>query len=164
MDADGLTVRLARVEDAAAMAAVHVQSWRETYRGLMPDTVLDAPDAIARRTRMWTTVLSEPERGNESAVALLGDSVIGIAMVGPPLDDDATWQRQLMVLYLLKQYQGSGVALPLISEVLDPETPASLCVADPNPRAQAFYRKIGFSCDGQEVTEDGLREVRMVRR
>ena len=145
------------------MAAVHVQSWRETYRGLMPDSVLDAPDAIGRRTRMWTTVLSEPERGHESGVAVLDDEVVGIAMTGPPLDDDATWERQLMVLYLLRQYQGSGVALPLVESVLNPATPAALWVADPNPRAQAFYEKIGFRRDGQEVTEGDVREVRMVR-
>jgi predicted GNAT family N-acyltransferase len=38
-----------------------------------------------------------------------------------------------------------------------------LWVADPNPRAQAFYRKHGFVADGATQVEDGVREIRMVR-
>ena len=43
-----LSVRAARVDDAAEMARVNVQSWRETYRGLMSDDVLDDPSCRAR--------------------------------------------------------------------------------------------------------------------
>jgi GNAT superfamily N-acetyltransferase len=163
MDGGGFSVRQAHIDDVAEMAAVHVQSWRETYRGLMPDSVLDDPDSIDRRIRMWTTVVSETGRGHRAAVALHDGGVIGIAMTGPPLDEDATWERQLMVLYLLAQHQGSGIAVPLVNEVLDRATPAALWVADPNPRAQAFYEKVGFVRDGHAVTDAGVREVRMTR-
>ena len=40
---------------------------------------------------------------------------------------------------------------------------AALWVADPNPRAQAFYRKHGFVPDGTMQVDDGVREIRMVR-
>jgi predicted GNAT family N-acyltransferase len=39
----------------------------------------------------------------------------------------------------------------------------ALWTADPNPRAQAFYRKHGFVPDGTAQVEDGVREIRMVR-
>ena len=39
----------------------------------------------------------------------------------------------------------------------------ALWVADPNPRAQAFYRKHGFVADGSAQVEGGVREIRMVR-
>jgi len=38
-----------------------------------------------------------------------------------------------------------------------------LWVADPNPRAQAFYAKHGFVPDGTVRVDDGVREVRMTR-
>ncbi|KRE71618.1 GNAT family N-acetyltransferase [Arthrobacter sp. Soil762] len=44
-----------------------------------------------------------------------------------------------------------------------PDDSAALWVADPNPRAQAFYRKHGFVADGTVNVEDGVREIRMVR-
>ncbi|MDX5460823.1 MULTISPECIES: GNAT family N-acetyltransferase [Micromonospora] len=39
----------------------------------------------------------------------------------------------------------------------------ALWVADPNPRAQAFYRRHGFVADGTIQVQDGVREIRMVR-
>jgi hypothetical protein len=38
-----LIVRPARVQDVRQIARVHVRCWQETYRGLMPDAVLDDP-------------------------------------------------------------------------------------------------------------------------
>ena len=58
---------------------------------------------------------------------------------------------------------GTGAGPALLEAVVDPEESAALWVADPNPRAQAFYRKHGFLADGATQVEDGVREVRMVR-
>jgi hypothetical protein len=44
-----------------------------------------------------------------------------------------------------------------------PHESVALWVADPNPRAHAFYRKHGFVPDGTMQVEDGVREIRMVR-
>ena len=51
----------------------------------------------------------------------------------------------------------------LLEAVVDPQEPVALWVADPNPRAQAFYRKHGFVADGAAQVEGGIREIRMVR-
>ncbi|WP_231560308.1 hypothetical protein [Microbacterium hominis] len=53
------TVRSARPADAAGMTRVHVEGWRQTYRGLMADEILDAPDFVDRRERFWTAALGE---------------------------------------------------------------------------------------------------------
>ena len=34
------TIRLARVEDAPGITRVHINSWRTTYKGIVPDKVL----------------------------------------------------------------------------------------------------------------------------
>jgi GNAT superfamily N-acetyltransferase len=160
----GLEVRPARPGDAPQMARVVVASWRETYRGLMPDSVLDDPGFVGRREQFWTAALTDPLYArNRTAVALRDDAVIGVAMAGPPLDDDATWELQLYVLYVLASDHGTGAGTALLDAVLAPELDAALWVADPNPRAQAFYRRHGFSPDGATKVEDGVREIRMRR-
>ncbi len=58
---------------------------------------------------------------------------------------------------------GTGAGPALLEAVVDPEEPVALWVADPNPRAQAFYRKHGFVADGPAQIEGGVREIRMVR-
>jgi GNAT superfamily N-acetyltransferase len=177
-----ITVRPARVEDAGAMARMLVRSWRETYRGVMPDRVLDDPGLVEARERFWTTALVDPEhRSKRIAVAVLGGdppgvdadaggaegaadgAIVGVAMAGPPSPPQPGWSRHLYILYVLAEHHGTGVAAALLDAVVDPEASVALWVADPNPRAQGFYRKHGFVADGAWQVDDGVREIRMVR-
>jgi ribosomal protein S18 acetylase RimI-like enzyme len=159
-----LAVRPARAGDVAQMARVNVRCWRETYRGLLPDAVLDDPGFLAVRERFWAAALTgERYRENRVAVAERDGELIGIAMSGPPLDAGAAWARQLYVLYVYAADHSTGAGAALLEAVVDPEESVALWVADPNPRAQAFYRKHGFVADGAAQAEGGMREIRMVR-
>lgn len=156
-------VRRAEPADAPSMAKVHVDTWRETYRGLMSDAALDDPALLSRRERFWVAALTDRKYSkNTAAVASFQGSLIGIAMSGPCLDraDEA---QQLHLLYAYAAFHGSGVGAALLDAVIDPNAPAALWVADSNPRAQAFYRKTGFVADGAVKIGEDVREVRMVR-
>ncbi|UVJ40541.1 GNAT family N-acetyltransferase [Arthrobacter sp. CJ23] len=157
-------VRYARVEDAAEMARVNVLSWRETYRGVMADHVLDDPELPATRERFWTAMLSDERyRANSVAVAERDGGMIGIAMAGPTQSPELEWGTHLYVLYVVAAEHGTGAGAALLDTVVGPHDSAALWVADPNPRAQAFYRKHGFVADGTVNVDDGVREIRMVR-
>jgi GNAT superfamily N-acetyltransferase len=146
------------------MARVHVRSWQQTYRGLMRDEILDDPTFVSRRERFWTAALSDERYAKHRvAVAEHRGDVVGIAMAGPPTADDSSLAAHLYVLYVLDAHHGSGAGRQLLEAVIDPAETASLWVADPNPRAQAFYRKHGFRPDGTHRVEDGVREIRMSR-
>ena len=157
-------VRRAEPADAPSMARVHVDTWRETYRGLMSDAVLDDPGLLDWRERFWASALTDPRyEQNNVAVASHEGTLIGIAMSGPS-PGDADQLQELYVLYAYVAFHDSGVGTALLNAVIDPAAPAALWVADPNPRAQAFYRKHGFVADGAVKIEDDVRDVRMVRR
>lgn len=159
-----IVVRAARIGDVGAMARVHVISWQETYRGLVSDAFLDDPGRLPARERMWTAMLTEDRFAkNRVAVAERDGVVIGIAMSGPAEDADAPSPTELAVLYLLADAHGSGAGAELLDAVIDPYEDAALWVADPNPRAQAFYVKHGFVADGTTRLEGTIRAIRMVR-
>ncbi|MFC4244759.1 GNAT family N-acetyltransferase [Gryllotalpicola reticulitermitis] len=159
-----IIVRAAELADVPGIARVHVESWRETYRGLFADEVLDDPDFVGRRERFWRAVLTdERSAGMSVAAALLNGEVVGVASSGPVADDDVACDRQLYVLYTYAAVHGERAGSALLAAVLDPNASAVLWVADPNPRAQAFYRKHGFAFDGMSKTEGGVRELRMRR-
>lgn len=145
------------------MARLHVRSWQETYRGTVPDSVLDDPEFVSRRERMWTALITDPRYSTTTiAVAERDGAMIGLASSGPSMGEHTEPALQLYTLYVLTTDHGSGAGAALLEAVLD-EHPAQLWVADPNPRAQAFYRKHGFDFDGIARVDDGIRELRMVR-
>ena len=159
---DAVTVRPARAQDAAEIAAVIVQSWRETYRGIVPDRMLDDPGFLEDRERFWTAALTDERyRFNRIAVAERDGRLIGVGMSGPV--DEADWALHLYVLYVLATDHGTGTGLALLDAVVEPRESVAVWVADPNPRAQAFYRKHGFVADGTVTVDDGVTEIRMVR-
>ncbi|WP_307218930.1 N-acetyltransferase [Microbacterium sp. SORGH_AS_0888] len=144
------------------MAAVHVRSWQETYRGQVPDETLDAADAVPARERFWRGALTDPRwAANRIAVGRVDDETVGIAMAAPDADVPGRWW--LHVLYVLAAHHGTGIAHELLAAVLPEGLPAVLRVADPNPRAQAFYRRSGFVPNGAVRETDGVREIEMER-
>lgn len=52
----GVAIREAGCADATGIARVHVESWRTTYGGLMPDAVLDGL-AVEQRQETWKRLL-----------------------------------------------------------------------------------------------------------
>ncbi|MET3934521.1 GNAT family N-acetyltransferase [Arthrobacter sp. OAP107] len=155
-------LRCAVPADALSMARVHVGTWRETYRELMSDGVLDDPVLLDSREKFWHAMLTDSHfEQNRVVVASRRGALIGIAMAGPCLED-GEGISQLYVLYVYAAFHGAGVGAALLNAVIAPGAPAALWVADPNPRAQAFYRKNGFVADGAVKIEDDVREVRIV--
>ena len=51
-------VRQARESDMESIVDVHIESWQETYSGLMPDEILDNLSVTGRR-RYWEARLKE---------------------------------------------------------------------------------------------------------
>lgn len=156
------------VADAPQLARVHVQGWRDAYADLLPARFYDEA-ALARRTEMWEQMLSRrsaEELARAIRVARGGDGAVkGFVVLGAPEEPDPARDEAIRMLYVLPHLYGSGAGAALVSAVLG-SRPAQLWVADPNPRAQRFYAKLGFTRDGRALSDprlDGLREVRMVR-
>ncbi|GAA2524704.1 GNAT family N-acetyltransferase [Rarobacter incanus] len=146
------SIRVARPEDAASIAGVHVTSWRQAYSGVIPDTYLSGID-VAERAVRWSRELASPT--HRTWVATTGASaVVGFASLGESRDEDAgRLTLELLTLYLHPQVWGRGVARALMRTVID-HVPAAndvtLWVLADNDRARQFYRRHGFSEDGVE--------------
>jgi hypothetical protein len=75
------------------VARVHAASWRQAYRGLLPQQYLDAL-SVEARTKTWAKAFSQlPGQTPTSLVAELDAQIIGFAGVGPNRDDDTDAAR-----------------------------------------------------------------------
>lgn len=165
-----VTVREALPSDAQGIARVHLDSWRETYSGVLDDRFF-SEEAFARRLRFWNRYLSmEPRRGR-LAVAVNHGSIIGFASsgdaVGPDAEHGFTPVRplHLFAIYVVASAHGTGAGQSLLDAVVGTE-PAQLWVLRGNARAISFYQRNGFAFDEVEYTDPddaNMVELRMVR-
>ena len=148
------TIRPARAEDAATVAAVHNRSRAQAFRGRIADEVLDNFEPLELK---WAEYFDAPD--GRVFLAEVDGEAVGMAY-GVPGE-----RTELRNLYLLEHAAGNGISEQLLDAVVRPGEPAFLWVADFNERAQAFYTKQGFAFDGEETYHagDGVTLKRMVR-
>lgn len=136
------------------LARLHVQSWQETYTGLLPDSEIAARD-ITVRTAQWTRQIAS---GN-SRIAVLPE--LGFAQMGPQRDADFAakgFPEELYCLYLLQSGQGSGQGRALVEAVAG-ERPFTALVMAENDRACGFYRAIGGRVLDRRLDKVGEAEI-----
>ena len=108
-----LLIREATQQDAAALAHVHIESWRAAYAGIVPQAALDALNEPAR-ARDWVEWLNFP---NPVFVAILDSVLIGFAAGGPIREPLPPHDAELYVLYLLPSAQRRGIGTALFRTV-----------------------------------------------
>ena len=152
-------IRLATVEDARAIAEVHVASWRDTYRGLLPDRYLDRL-SVDEREAQRREILEDPSGEWGTLVAEEDGRVIGFAAFGPSRDDDAPpGTGEIPAIYVAPEVVGTGVGRELFAEANAAMreagfTRATLWVLEVNDRARRFYERAGWTWDGSTSSHD----------
>ena len=140
-------IREAQPEDAAGIARVHVDSWRTTYRGLIPDAHL-ASLSYERREAMWRRLIQEAAPTYTVFVAEgSAGEIVGFADAGPERSGDPVYAGELPAIYLLEAYQHRGIGRQLMRAVADHLTAHGmetmlLWVLAANP-ARQFYEALG---------------------
>jgi ribosomal protein S18 acetylase RimI-like enzyme len=106
-----VTVRLATPDDADAIERVRTDTWRATYRGHMPDAVLDSLgyDGSLRREYM---LRQRPELF--TLVAEHDGEVVGFCSGGPSREVDPVHPGEIYAIYVLPEHQGHGHGSALI--------------------------------------------------
>lgn len=163
-------VRLARLEDAAAIARVQVASWHAAYRGLISEARL-AAFTVPVRTEAWrrnlatrgevrTTVFeAEDEDGDAS-------EIVGFASIGRSRGM-AGW-GEIWAIYVAPDWWGRGVGSALFADAMAElaargMSKVMLWVLEGNTRALQFYQGNGFVLDGTRKVEDGFPVLRLRR-
>lgn len=131
----------------------------------MPADYLERLDPVksAERWRLRFE-MDEPDGVVVVATGLDGE-IVGFASAGPTRDEDAPTEWELYAINVLAAHHGTGVADQLMTAILA-QRPATLWVVTDNARAQAFYRRHGFSLEGATKVHEstGTPEIRMIGR
>ncbi|WP_339229536.1 GNAT family N-acetyltransferase [Oceanobacillus sp. FSL K6-2867] len=110
-----MIIRRAKLDDATGIAKVHVDSWRTTYKGIIPNDFLNNLSYV-KRTELWKRNISE--EANYIVVALNEiDQIIGFGTAGKRQKNNENNTGDLTSIYLLEEYQGEGIGKKLLKEL-----------------------------------------------
>jgi len=131
--------------DAEDLARVHVTSWRETYRGLLPDAFL-ARMSEAGHARRFARSLLHPGEHGVTLVAADRNGIVGYA-AGGPSRSGAKGEAEIATLYVLRRAQSQGLGARLMADtarVLAAQGATSLMISvlRENIRARGFYEHL----------------------
>jgi GNAT superfamily N-acetyltransferase len=155
----GNNVRLARLDDAAAIAEVHVASWRTTYKGIFSDTLLDSL-SVDKREQSWREMLALPEPNSVTLVACNTDrSIVGFISGGAERTGRLGYEGELYAIYLLQIAQRQGLGTLLVQHFVR-ELRArgfgsmAVWVLEANP-FRKFYEALGGKVVAEQQIERG---------
>ena len=110
-----MNIRKATIDDAKGIAKVHVDSWRTTYKGIIPDDFL-MKLSYEQRTDLWIRNLSRTENYVIVAENIEGE-VIGFAVLAKRETNIVPNSTDLTSIYLLEEYQGKGIGRKLLKQI-----------------------------------------------
>lgn len=136
--------------DAEDLARVHVTSWQETYRGLLPDAYLNAM-SIASHARRWRAGLMGARARDVVLAAADRSGILGYAS-GQPSRSGVPREGEVATLYVLRSAQGRGLGQALMTgcaRALAAQGATSLVISvlRDNLRARGFYEHLGGQAD-----------------
>lgn len=139
-----IEVRRAKTDDAVALADVHDETWRTTYRGIIPGGELEK--LISRRGPQWWQ--SAVRKGSRISLLIFGEQIVGYANYGRNRARSLSYDGEIYELYLRSEFQGLGFGRRLFGSArrdLQANGMKNVVVwaLSDNERAIEFYRALG---------------------
>jgi ribosomal protein S18 acetylase RimI-like enzyme len=148
-----IRLRAARPADARAIARIHVETWRSTYPGMVPDRTLIGM-TVDEKASSWRHALANPATEEVVLVAdAAGEGPVGFASAGRNRERALPFAGEVHTLYVLPDWQNQGIGRRLLKagfERLGAMGIASavIWVLADNP-SRFFYERMGGKRAGE---------------
>ena len=147
-----MLIREAKESDAAEIAKVQVDTWQQTYRGIVPDNYLNSL-TCENKEQYWREFLVSDETHLVFVAETEEKQIVGFAAVGQNQDAEKDFTGELYTLYLLADWQRRGIGRLLVqtaaqSLLKQQLTSMIVWVLGDNP-FRAFYESLG----GEYISE-----------
>jgi GNAT superfamily N-acetyltransferase len=155
--------RTAVVDDADAIARVQVDTWRSTYRTIVPSEILDSL-SYEQRSAYWSSIISRQERDRIFLVTEEEENgVVGFCVCGVNRDETSEFASELYAIYVLEMYQDRGIGHTLFDKcrkwTLDRGmTSMIVWVLRDNPYRR-FYEAVGGEVVSERMISIGEAEL-----
>jgi len=109
-----VTVRRAQIQDTDAISRIHVDTWRITYRNIIPSKILDGM-SYGRSKEMWDNRLIDDEDPTAVFVAEAETgALVGFVSCGPARGPKQGYDGEIYAIYVAPRSQRMGVGRMLV--------------------------------------------------
>lgn len=153
-----LSIREAVKEDSHNISVVHVRTWQEAYKGIIPDSYLNSL-SVEGRTQKWIEMFDKPSPNQKIWVAQKDDKIVGFSVIGTSRDENATPETgELFSVYVDPDHMRQGIGAALMRKAIEGLkeagfTKATLWTLEDNTNTRKFYEAMGWTFDGTKKTE-----------
>ncbi|MBY0597944.1 GNAT family N-acetyltransferase [Bacillus bingmayongensis] len=138
-----IKIRKAIEDDIESIAKVHVESWKVTYKGIIPDGILNNITHESRE-KQWRKIFKQGASDQYRYVAeTLEGKIIGFIDGGPERSGKYNCDGELYAIYLLQEYQGYKVGQrlfqSLVSKFIKNDVRSILVWVISNNPSKGFY-------------------------
>ncbi len=110
-----MKIRTATIQDAQGIGKVHVDSWRTTYKNIIPDSFLDKL-SYEQREKLWERNINREDNYVLVAENKIGE-IVGFAVASTRETNVERNSSDLTSIYLLEEYQGKRIGKLLLKEL-----------------------------------------------
>lgn len=159
-----MNIREAKLSDAEAIARVYVDSWKSTYKNIIPDSFLERM-TYEKRIPQWINNISRDD--NYVYVAETNDGeIVGVADGGKRETNQFENSGDLTSIYISEEYQGQGIGKKLVERLFSKLKELGyqrifVEVLDDN-KSKLFYEKLGAEFYELTTTEVQGKELNLV--
>lgn len=144
MDLLALKVCPASTTDAAEIARIYIEAWRDTYPGIVPDGLLRAM-TLSGQTARWASAIARHEAVLVAHHPLEG--IVGMTSFGRARDAGSGPDGEIYTLYVDPAFYGCGAGRALMAaafaELRKEGFAACIVWAHAKNPARYFYERLG---------------------
>jgi GNAT superfamily N-acetyltransferase len=156
-----ITVRDGTIDDVNQIAEIHVRTWQDAYRDILPQNFLDSL-SIERRATQWKESIKNNHSTGQNGLFVISDdnAIYGFAACGTARDKEFSGYGELFAIYVAADFQKQGYGYKLFEKVISflkaqGFNRAYVWSLEKNSSAHKAYEKWGASIiSGQTKTVD----------
>ncbi len=138
-----MEIRLLVEKEIDEMTELYVKSWRATYKGIIPDKILDTI-TVEKFNKIWKEYITKENNGIFGAFE--NDVFLGFGAFTP--DEEMEDTLYLDSLHIKDGYKGKGVGTKIINHLKEYAREkeykgVSVSIMSGNDRARNLYTKLG---------------------
>lgn len=150
--------RKAVYKDAEAIANIHINSWKSTYKDLLNEKDI-SNITYENRLALWETVLRLQKEDQCTFVIYNEEKIVGFINGGPERTKRFNYDSEIYTIYLLDEFQRLGLGADLLRVFADDmkakgNNSILVWVLTQNPSSK-FYERYKAKPIGEEETTIG---------